>query len=311
MTHVHRDFSSEHCRLLGRSQWSLPKFRRKRTNLHFHPHTKMRWWAPETPNTLAIRPAAAQATHTAATSSSPTTTGTNNNDANRVDATQGSQQSHEPTVRKTSTLPESIRSSATLVIRPRSFRSFAPVFPGRHFAPVSQGASLSSLRDPAADIDNTPVLGPIARPVSASSSATLIPGLQASSGTRVTNAATTTNTPTQLSQHCMAKEDAVMRLSSHGTAAVDAMKRLEENITVFSSRYMATKDAVRRLENNVAALSSHCMAANNVVGSLEDNVTALSHLVGTSRTYCEAHQNSAANTGETTQEVNDDLYENP
>jgi hypothetical protein len=109
----------------------------------------------------------------------------------------------------------------------------------------------------------------------------------------------------------MAKEDAVMRLSSHGTAAVDAMKRLEENITVFSSRYMATKDAVRRLENNVAALSSHCMAANNVVGSLEDNVTALSHLVGTSRTYCEAHQNSAANTGETTQEVNDDLYENP
>jgi hypothetical protein len=127
-----------------------------------------------TPNTPAIRPAAVPAKHTATNSSSLTTTVTINNGADRVDATQKRQQGHEPTVRETSTLLEPIKSSAMLVIQPRSFRSFAPVFPGRHFAPVSQGASLSSLRDPAADIVNTPVLGPIARPVRASSSATII-----------------------------------------------------------------------------------------------------------------------------------------
>jgi hypothetical protein len=250
-----------------------------------------------TPNTPAIRPAAVPAKHTATNSSSLTTTVTTKNDADRVDTTQKRQQGHEPTVRETSTLLEPTKSSATLVIRPRSFRSFVPVFPGRHFAPVSQGASLSSLRDPAADIDNTPVLGLIARPIRASSSATLILGLEASSGTTVPNASTTTNTSAQLSQHC--------------TAAEDAIKRLEDTVIRLYSQGTAVENATKRLEENVATLSSLCMAADNLVERLDVNVTVLSHLSDTLRTPCQAHQNSTANTGETTQEVNNDLYEVP
>jgi exonuclease VII small subunit len=113
----------------------------------------------------------------------------------------------------------------------------------------------------------------------------------------VPNAATTTNTLAQLSQHC--------------TAVEDAIKRLEENVTTLSSRFMATEDALRRLEEGVAALSSHCMAADSPVERLEVNVTVLSHLSDTLRTPCQAHQNSASNTGEATQEVNNDLYEVP
>jgi hypothetical protein len=194
-----------------------------------------------TPNTPAIRPAAVPAKHTATNSSSLTTTVTTKNDTDRVDATQKRQQGHEPTVKETSTLLEPTKSSATLVIRPRSFRSFVPVFPGRNLTHVSQGASLSSLRDPAADINNTPVLELIAKPVRASIS--------------------------------------------------------------------ATEDVLRRLEEGVAALSSHCMAADNPVERLEVNVTVVSHLSDTLRTPCQAHQNSTANTGETTQEVKNDLYE--